>query len=497
MSVYASGATGFKYTFTLNDGETPGNCALINDETGRGWRLKFFESGIFTPAKNVNVDVFLVGGGGAGHVNSNGSVVSGGGGGYTKTYINVPLDGGDSYSVVVGDGGIAVSGNAAMRKGGRSGFGLLEDVDGGDGGQNYKVGGAGGSGGGGGSDASTRNADGGSDGANGNNGYGTGGEGQGLTTAEFGEEHGYLYAGGGAGGTVGKYVFQGGYGGLPTLVDGTWVYTEHSGGATGESAAPNTGGGGGGSKTAGQGAGGSGIVVIRNTRNPSFPQFTYTGTYASIDDGNGNWRIKFLTSGTFIPTSNLNVDIFAVGGGGSCHSISSTGRQAGGGGGYTQTVTSQALTGGASYAVTVGSGGSNANGGSSSFGELITALGGNMGVSYKEGGDGGSGGAGCSDSSGTASAIGGSDGYDGEDGQMAGDGGAGQRTTGVGTTTREFGEITGALYSGGGAGSPGTWPGGAGGGGATGQDGAKNTGGGGGAAGGKGGSGIVIIRNAR
>lgn len=29
--------------------------------------------------------------------------------------------------------------------------------------------------------------------------------------------------------------------------------------------------------------------------------FTYTGEYLLIDDTEGNWRIKFLTSGTFIP----------------------------------------------------------------------------------------------------------------------------------------------------------------------------------------------------
>lgn len=45
--------------------------------------------------------------------------------------------------------------------------------------------------------------------------------------------------------------------------------------------------------------------------------YTYTGNSVYVDDGNGKWRIKFLSSGTFTPTKNVKVDIFAVGGGGS------------------------------------------------------------------------------------------------------------------------------------------------------------------------------------
>lgn len=45
--------------------------------------------------------------------------------------------------------------------------------------------------------------------------------------------------------------------------------------------------------------------------------YTYTGSSIYIDDGNGKWRIKFLSNGTFAPTKNVKVDIFAVGGGGS------------------------------------------------------------------------------------------------------------------------------------------------------------------------------------
>ena len=50
------------------------------------------------------------------------------------------------------------------------------------------------------------------------------------------------------------------------------------------------------------------------------PEFTYTGDYEFIDDGDKNWRIKLFTSGTFVFTSIGNasngIDVFCVGGGG-------------------------------------------------------------------------------------------------------------------------------------------------------------------------------------
>ena len=47
------------------------------------------------------------------------------------------------------------------------------------------------------------------------------------------------------------------------------------------------------------------------------PNFTYSGTYTLIDDGDKNWRIKFLTSGTLVFTSlSGNIDVFILGGGG-------------------------------------------------------------------------------------------------------------------------------------------------------------------------------------
>ena len=237
------------------------------------------------------------------------------------------------------------------------------------------------------------------------------------------------------------------------------------------------------------------------------PTFAYTGSYQNIDDGNNNWRIKFLTSGTLtfskLQGAGSGIDIFCVGGGGG-------GGASGGCGGRTTTVRAKTVTAGTSYIVTVGAGGAEgAPGGNSSFGSLASAAGG--------GGPGGAGGSGGGGSglylSSSNKANGGNGGSDGANG-VNGYGTDGFRNgTGQGTTTREFGESYGTLYAGGGGGAGdydcALGSGGAGGGGAGGSiwdngpkaggAGATNLGGGGGggSTGGAGGSGIVIIRNKR
>ena len=216
------------------------------------------------------------------------------------------------------------------------------------------------------------------------------------------------------------------------------------------------------------------------------------GTYQVRDDGDGNWRIKFLSSGTFTPLKNMVIDAFLVGAGGGGYKSIFYGN--GGGGGYTKTVKSIVLTANTAYSIVIGAGGSThsdsgesaipatAGGDTSAFSE--TAAGGAAGTSGK-GGNGGSGGGSYNKSS-EVGYAGGSDGSNGG----GTDGGTGQ-----GTTTREFGEADGDLYAGGGGGyylsSPGA--GGAGGGGNATEDGVANTGGGAGS-GGEGGSGIVVIR---
>ena len=263
------------------------------------------------------------------------------------------------------------------------------------------------------------------------------------------------------------------------------------------------------------------------------PYITYTGNCKILDDGNGNWRIKLLTSGTFTSTVNMNVDAFVVGGGGggAFHSASFHGG-CGGAGGYTKTYKGINIEANKGQYAQIGAGGV---GGTSSIGTSggqsyfistnYSANGGGYGCQVggcNAGGNGGSGG-GC------GSYGAGSGAYPGAGGSNGGNGGSNiswcTGGTGQGTTTREFGESNGELYAGGGSG--GGWrnsglnpewsnavAGGAGGGGAGGGDysaaksGTPNSGGGGGGGtpayatnissnGAAGGSGIVVMRNAR
>ena len=204
--------------------------------------------------------------------------------------------------------------------------------------------------------------------------------------------------------------------------------------------------------------------------------FTWSGsdgTCIVIDDGGGNWRIKFLSSGVLTWLKDMLIDAFLVGAGGG-------GSVAGAGGGYTKTSRLIALIANTEYPITIGAGGTagspiakGGTGGNTSAFE-ITANGGNGGSALLPSGDGGSGGSGGGNNGGT----GGTDGSDGEK-SSSGSGSAGK---GQGTTTREFGESTGTLYSSGGNGiSDGA------------EAGADNTGDGG-DYGKAGGSGIVVIR---
>ncbi|MDD5980492.1 MAG: hypothetical protein PUC23_05240, partial [bacterium] len=252
----------------------------------------------------------------------------------------------------------------------------------------------------------------------------------------------------------------------------------------------------------------------------TFPVYTYTGSHQFIDDGDGNWRIKFLTSGTFtLTSSDLNIDIFLVGGGGA-GTYGEINYSSGGGGGYTKTIKNVNIAKDSSHSIIIGAGAQrNASyttaTGKPSYFDSYLANGGKSGA-HQAGGNGGSGGGGGRLS------TGGSDGGNGIRGGYSFTQGSGQ-----GTTTREFGEAGGDIYSGGGGGGGGTnqsgGAGGAGGGGNGGKGGSEsscgnggnggsgtsNTGGGGGGGGkgpctnsedglgGSGGSGIVIIRNAR
>lgn len=233
----------------------------------------------------------------------------------------------------------------------------------------------------------------------------------------------------------------------------------------------------------------------------TIPDFVYTGDYEIVNDSDepitasqDNWKIRFLTSGT-LTFSALNgaeggIDVFLVGGGGGGGTYKSgtgnIGYGGGGGGGYTNTVRVSGLETGKQYPIVVGAGGTGADGGASTgFGG--TAAGGKASGVASAGGAGGSGGGGGGATSGGAGGEDGADGTSGT-GNLSKAGGAGQ-----GTTTREFGESSGRLYSHGGKGAKS-------GEGAVSVD--NNTGNGGngtgtGSTSRPGGSGIVVIRNAR
>ena len=136
----------------------------------------------------------------------------------------------------------------------------------------------------------------------------------------------------------------------------------------------------------------------------SIPSFTYTGNYQIIDDENGNWRIKFFTSGTLtftqFGTGNGVIDVFLVGGGGAGGAAGS-----GGGGGYTGTFNSIVTLKNTAYTIVVGAGGTrgssgswpsgNAGGSTSAFASSVNGgIGGKGYVSttWVAGGAGGSGG---------------------------------------------------------------------------------------------------------
>ena len=214
---------------------------LFIDDGGGNWHVKLLTSGTLTFKKDVAIDYFLVGGGASGCAGGGKNYNGGGGGsGYTLTH-TITLTANTEYSIIIGAGGAATStyGGKGNAGGQTSAFGNY--VNGGLSGTSYVYGGNGGSGGAGGASNSSA---GGTNGGDGSDGTVYSGKGQGTTTRAFGEESGELYATGGASGQVSGSVKDG---------------------------AANTGDGGDGSKQAGNygvasGAGGSGIVIIRNSR---------------------------------------------------------------------------------------------------------------------------------------------------------------------------------------------------------------------------------------
>ena len=267
-------------------------------------------------------------------------------------------------------------------------------------------------------------------------------------------------------------------------------------------------------------------------------QLEYNGNCQVENINTVNWKVRFLTEGsrTLKVGGKMKIDIFTVGGGGGGGRGNSTG---GGGGGYTKTYTNIVVESG-SYTAYVAYGGSagsrggttyfinknyQAAGGysSGSCGSRINICGANYNDGQCKGGNGGSAGGNgiygqqsigqtcqCTDrGNGLTSGKGGSNGGNGYTGHWGQDSNIQNSYCagffvgyGQGSTTREFGESGGTLYSGGGAGKPGvcggtsggSGSGGAGGGARAYTQGTANTGGGGGY-GASGGSGIIVIRN--
>lgn len=156
--------------------------------------------------------------------------------------------------------------------------------------------------------------------------------------------------------------------------------------------------------------------------------------------GNGLWRI-FNENGTFVVPANVSkIRVRVVGAGGG----RGTGGVGGGGGGGGYAHGEFNVAPGQSFAVTVGVGGSQIDGGSSSFGALISATGGKKGnhLSPYNGGDGGVG------VGGDFQASGGKGGTGDSSGSPRCGGGAAGSQLGDGGTGGNF--VSGTLTSGGG-----------------------------------------------
>ena len=251
-----------------------------------------------------------------------------------------------------------------------------------------------------------------------------------------------------------------------------------------------------------------GEALLMNRSQEWKPEYTYTnGTCTYTDEGNGNWNIKFLTSGTgggkltFIQPNSARrgIDIFLVGGGGggaNSYDITNYGARAGGGGGYTATYTNVKITRRTEYTIIIGAGGAKADRNSSGSGNAKGADGGQTSAFNKTvnggkggwaeygndwratGGNGGSGGAAHSQQYPSQwTQVGGTNGGNGEGYTSRATGGTGQ---GNPPGTKEFGNGTTVYSQGGGKGTSTIAN--------TGNGGNYNA---------NGSSGIVIIRNTR
>ena len=291
-----------------------------------GWRILKEGGNAIIP---LTVDYLLVagGGGGGGSAWTTGGASGGGGGAGEYLYTQaVSLSAGTTYSVTVGDGGVASGYGAAAGQGLDSVFNAITVNGGGRGGSangeptSQSVGGFGGSGGGGATFGSTSFVSGGTSSKTGggygtaggaftsrNTRWGSGGGGGALTsgsngTSSTGGDGGNgrsntitgtntTYAGGGGGGTFNggsAYAGSGGTGGGGSASS-----------TTGGNGVNNKGGGGGGgsygsSSHNGGGAGGSGVVILKY---PNSYQINFTaGASPAFGSGNANVGTDTVTT---------------------------------------------------------------------------------------------------------------------------------------------------------------------------------------------------------
>jgi len=235
-----------------------GSYEIVNDNdesidtSPDDWKIRFLTSGTLTfinmNGASAGIDVFIVGGGGNGGQSYGGQAGGGlysaggggGGGGYRVTIKNIQVQVGGAYDIVVGGpcGNSVAFGETAQC--GENGGNATSNSDA----SKYGVGGAGGSSGGRGAMTSSAPGD------------GEDGE------YEFGGTSGKRYGAGGGGGLG----YNKDVGSSRTAIGGC-----DGGGGSNEDAIANTGSGGGGesypkSGKLPAGKGGSGIVIVRNTR---------------------------------------------------------------------------------------------------------------------------------------------------------------------------------------------------------------------------------------
>ena len=257
-----------------------GKCEIVKEGTDN-WKIKFLTSGTLKISANLNVDTFLVGGGAGGGGASYSDLTQygsdswwshgdGGSGGYTKTYRNVNIKTSDTYTITVGSGGAA---SAAGSKSSLVGGSINHAANGGN--TNRGAGGSGGGagctqyydgGGGAGTGGKYGNAGGSCTGRTLSGGQSlSGGTGQGTTTCEF------------------EQSASGSNTDLTGCATGITAYGAGGTAAGSKAGTANTGNGGDGASSSGLYyaatsragyAGGSGIVIIRNSR--ANPEVTFT-----------------------------------------------------------------------------------------------------------------------------------------------------------------------------------------------------------------------------